>query len=106
MEELTGQARLVIEKVMPEIDAGCFPIKRVLGERVVVEADIFADGHDVISAFLIYRRENDTDWAETPMQSLVNDRWRGSFAVTELGRYHYTVLAWVDRFRSWKRSLS
>jgi len=106
VEELTGQARLVIENVKPEIDDGRFPIKRVVGDRVVVEADIFADGHDVISALLIYRKEDDLEWTETPMEPLVSDRWRGSFVVTELGRYHYAVLAWADRFRSWKRDLA
>jgi len=102
MEELTGQTRVVIENIKPEIADGRFPIKRVVGDRVVVEADIFTDGHDAISALL----ENDPQWAEAPMEPLVNDRWRGSFAVTELGRYHYTVLTWVDRFRSWKRDLA
>jgi len=106
VEELTGQARVVIENMKPEIDDGRFPIKRVVGDRVVVEADIFADGHDVISALLLCRKENDLEWDETPMKLLVNDHWRGSFLVTELGRYRYTVLAWVDRFNSWRWDLT
>ncbi len=106
MEELIGQARVVIGDIKPQIDDGRFPIKRVVGDRVVVEADIFADGHDAISALLIYRKENGPKWAEAPMEPLANDRWRGSFLVTELGRYHYTIVAWVDRFRSWKRDLA
>src|SRR6185312_10402088 len=44
-----GRRRVVIENVSPEIDAGRFPIKRAIGESVVVEAAIFADGHDAIS---------------------------------------------------------
>jgi starch synthase (maltosyl-transferring) len=106
VEELTGQTRVVIEEIKPEIDDGRFPIKRVVGDRVAVEADIFADGHDAISASLIYRKEDDPDWSETPMGPLINDHWRGSFVVTELGRYHYTVLAWVDQFRSWRQDLT
>ncbi len=106
MEGSAGQVRVIIEGLKPEIDGGRFPIKRVIGERVVVEADIFADGHDAISALLLYRNENDPEWAETPMEPLINDRWRGSFAVAELGRYRYTVLAWVDQFKSWRRDLT
>jgi starch synthase (maltosyl-transferring) len=106
VEELTGQTRVVIEGIKPEIDDGRFPIKRIVGDRVVVEADIFADGHDAISALLIYRKGNNPDWAETPMEPLINDHWRGSFVVTELGTYHYTILAWVDQFRSWRRDLA
>jgi starch synthase (maltosyl-transferring) len=106
VKKTTGQARVVIEGLRPEIDGGRFPIKRVIGEKVVVEADIFVDGYDVISAVLLYRKGNDTGWAETPMEPLVNDRWRGSFVVTDVGRYVYTILAWVDQFKSWKRDLA
>ena len=106
MEGPTGQVRMIIEGLKPEIDGGRFPIKRVIGERVVVEADIFADGHDAISALLLSRKENDPEWAETPMEPLINDRWRGSFVVAELEHYRYTVLAWVDQFKSWRRDLT
>ncbi len=97
---------MIIEGLKPEIDGGRFPIKRVIGETVVVEADIFADGHDAISALLLHRKENDPEWTETSMEPLVNDHWRGSFIVAELGCYRYTVLGWVDQFRSWTRALT
>jgi starch synthase (maltosyl-transferring) len=106
MEGPTGQTRVIIEGLKPEIDDGRFHIKRVVGERVFVEVDIFADGYDVISALLLYRKETDPEWTETPMEPLVNDRWRGSFLVAELGRYLYTVLAWVDQFKSWHQDLA
>ena len=97
--------RVVIEAVAPEIDGGRFPIKRTRGESVQVEADVLVDGHDVISAILLFRRAQDELWRETPMTPLVNDRWRGGFAVAEIGRYVYTLSAWVDRFKSWRRDL-
>ena len=106
MEAATGQVRVIIEGLKPEIDCGRFPVKRVVGESVVVEADIFADGYDCISALLLYRKEDDPQWVETPMEPLVNDRWRGSFVIAELGRYRYTILAWVDKFKSWQRDLA
>jgi len=106
MEEAIGQVRVIIEGLRPEIHGGRFPIKRVTGERVVVEADIFVDGYDAISALLLYRKENDSEWAETPMKLLVNDRWRGSFVVAEFGRYCYTIIAWVDQFKSWRQDLA
>ncbi|UCD22606.1 MAG: alpha-1,4-glucan--maltose-1-phosphate maltosyltransferase [Chloroflexota bacterium] len=105
MEASTSQIRVIIEGLKPEIDDGRFPIKRVIGETVVVEADVFADGHDAISALLFYRKESDSEWVEVPMEPLGNDRWRGSFAVSELGRYRYTVTAWVDHFKSWQQNL-
>ncbi len=98
--------RVLIEGVYPEIDAGRFPIKRVPGEEVAVEADAFADGHDAVSVVLCWRADGEAgDWHETPMELGWNDRWSGSFRVGELGRYRYTVVGWVDRFRTWYRDL-
>jgi len=96
---------VVIENVSPEIEAGRFPIKRVIGEHVVVEADIFADGHDSLAAVLKFRAEESPEWSETPMESLANDRWRGEFFTTKLGNYFYTIEAWVDQFKSWQTDL-
>jgi len=103
MKENEARTRIVIEGVNPEIDSGRFPIKRIVGDELAVEADIFADGHDVLSAVLLYRKEGDRNWIEAPMEFLVNDRWRGSFVVSELGRYRYTLVAWVDRFKTWQK---
>jgi len=105
MKETPGQLRVIIEGLKPEIDSGRFPIKRVVGEKVSVEADIFVDGHDAISALLLYCKENDPEWTEIPLEPLVNDHWRGWFVVAEPGCYRYTVLAWIDQFKSWQRDL-
>jgi starch synthase (maltosyl-transferring) len=106
MPEPDGRARVIIENITPRVDDGAFPIKRVVGDTVTVEADLFADGHDEISCVLLYKKEGATEWIEAPMEPLVNDRWQGSFQVQELGRYLYTVSAWVDRFKSWSRALA
>ena len=97
-----GRRRAVIENVKPEVDGGRFPIKRVVGEPVVIEVDAFADGHDVLRCLLRYRNEKDATWSEADMLALANDRWRGEFTVTEIGRYRYTLTAWVDHFLSWR----
>jgi len=99
-----GRRRVVIEGIWPEIDAGRFPIKRVVGEDVWVEADVFTDGHDEVACVLRYHHERD-DWHEVPMERAGNDRWRARFTVTELGPYRYTVQGWVDRFGTWADGL-
>jgi starch synthase (maltosyl-transferring) len=106
MTTLKGLHRVIIEGVKPEVDAGKFPIKRTVGEQVVVEADMFTDGHDAIAARLLYCKDSDQEWSEVPMVFLVNDRWQGRFVVTEMGRYYYTVTAWVDPFKSWQLGLN
>lgn len=100
-----GRRRVVIERVTPEIDGGRYPIKRVSGDRVVVECDAFADGHDEIACAVRYRGPGESEWRDTPMQFLVNDRWRGTFTVETIGRYSYTVIAWMDRFATWEHQL-
>ncbi len=102
MNEHEGTRRAVIDRVEPEIDGGRFPIKRTVGEAVTVEADVFTDGHDLVSCVLLAADEG-AEWAEIPMERLMNDRWRGTFRVERVGRARYTVLAWVDRFKTWQR---
>jgi starch synthase (maltosyl-transferring) len=98
--------RVVVETVRPEVDCGRFPVKRVIGERVEVTANIHADGHDVVGAALKYRRADEGAWTEVPMQALGNDEWTAAFTVTEVGRYRYTVEGWIDRFATWRLELS
>src|ERR1043165_1285934 len=97
--------RVIIKHVKPEIDAGRFPIKRTVDDKVVVEADIFTDGHEAVSAVLLYRKEGAKNWTETPMIPLVNDRWRAGFEVEEIGQYNYTLQGWLDHFKFWSRAL-
>jgi starch synthase (maltosyl-transferring) len=101
----TFSRKVVIENVQPEVDCGRFSIKRTIGERVEVTADIFADGHDVLYAILRHRPASRPDWEEVPMQLLQNDRWQGEFRVEAEGRHLYTLQAWSDRFLSWSRDI-
>jgi starch synthase (maltosyl-transferring) len=100
------QRRVVVENVRPQVDCGRFPIKRTTGEQVVVTADIFVDGHELLSAVLLYRKAGQDEWLVARMLPLGNDAFRALFVVESLGAYEYTVEAWVDRFESWRQELS
>src|SRR6476620_9262169 len=100
-----GQNRVVIENVGPQVDCGRFPIKRVAGDIVHVDADVFTDGHDALAVELLYRGISDRDWRRAPMTAQANDCWQCEFEVDEIGDYHYQVAAWVDHFGSWRRDL-
>src|SRR5262245_54016252 len=99
-------SRVIIEGVEPSVAGGRFPVKRTVGEELPVSADIFADGHDVLAAVLRYHHVSSEDWHEVKMTERANDRWTASFPLTELGRYEYTLQAWVDRFASWCKNLA
>jgi starch synthase (maltosyl-transferring) len=99
-------AHITIECVTPEIDCGRYPAKRVAGDVVTVEADIFRDGHDLISARVCFRGPGDRDWQYAPMTFDYNtDRWTGAFPVDRIGLWQYTVEAWTDVFRTWRSGL-
>src|SRR5215471_10692460 len=97
---------VVIDNVQPLIDCGRSPIKRVLGEDLVVEADIFKDGHDVVAAVLKWRVVGKRAWRQTPMAFVDNDRWRGVCTLYDQAIHEYTVEAWTDTFRSWQQEFA
>ncbi len=98
-------ARVVIENVCPSVEGGKFPAKRVAGDLVVVSADIFAEGHDVISVRLLFRAPGSPDWIPAPMEFVGNDSWRGEFSLSSPGTYRFAVEGWVDPVRTWQEGL-
>jgi starch synthase (maltosyl-transferring) len=96
---------IIIEHVSPEINGGRYPVKREVGDRLEVSADIFKEGHDLIGAVLRYKKTSAAQWQETPLHHLNNDRWGGSIELTENTRYLYTVGAFVRTFASWREEL-
>jgi starch synthase (maltosyl-transferring) len=97
---------VVIENLQPLLDGGDYPIKRIVGEDLVVEADIFKHGHDVVAAVLKWRVVGKRAWRETPMTFVDNDRWRGVCTLYDEAIHEYTVEAWTDSFRSWQREFA
>jgi starch synthase (maltosyl-transferring) len=97
---------VVIENLQPLLDGGDYPIKRIVGEDLVVEADIFKDGHDVVAAVLKWHVVGKRAWRETPMTFVDNDRWRGVCTPYDEAIHEYTVEAWTDSFRSWQREFA
>jgi starch synthase (maltosyl-transferring) len=99
-------APVVIECVRPELDAGRYPVKRVVGDAFEVRADILKDGHDLLSARIRYSGPADDEWRTVPMHYEQNaDQWVGGFKVDRAGRWLYTVEAWTDRFGTWRSEL-
>jgi starch synthase (maltosyl-transferring) len=101
-QEKTRQ-RVQIESVQPKISGGRFPVKRIVEDTVKVEADIFVDGSNELSALLLYKKEGKAKWTEAPMKHSENDRWGAEFKVTEIGLWKFSLEAWIDFFRTWQR---
>jgi starch synthase (maltosyl-transferring) len=100
-----GRVRAVIDAVVPAVDCGRFPIKRIVGEAVEIEAHCCTDGHDKLRVVLRWQRAGSGEEYEVDMQPRANDVWLAKFTPPRAGRYRYTVAAWVDHFESWRREL-
>jgi starch synthase (maltosyl-transferring) len=104
-EQFDGRQRVIIENASPEVDGGSFPAKRVAGDRVAIEADIFADGHDLISAIVLHRHDSARQWEEVRMRPLPNDRWTAEITVEKIGFHRVRIEAWIDHFLTWHRDM-
>ena len=94
----TRPARIQIQRVWPMLDCGRYPVKRTLGdERRRLGATSSATATTSSRAAVRYRPPGARRWLEAPMEPIGNDRWHGSFAADRLGRWQYTIVAWVDR---------
>jgi len=95
--------RLVLEAISPSVEGGDFAVKRVVGERVAVEAVVFADGHEQLAAELAWRASDSGEWQTMRMAQLPNDRWTGELTLDRLGRHEFVVEGWLDRFGGFRR---
>lgn len=101
----SGQRRVVIENVKPEINHGQQAAKRTVGQKFQVTADLICDGHDVLNAHIKYKYGNARKWSYAPMKLVNNDEWAGEFIVEKQGHYSYTVEAWVDYPLTWQHNI-
>ena len=95
-----GRSPLVIDRLTPQVAGGPFAVKRIIGRPITVEADIFAEGHDLLAAELLWRAADEKDWQRAPMVLLGNDRWRGTMTPKRIGRHLFTIEAWRDEYGS------
>ena len=103
--KLAAMPRIVIDQVVPSVDGGRFSAKRIIGEPVTVEADVFSDGHEVLVATLLWRAADEAEWRRIPMRSVGNDRWQAEMLPDRIGRYEFTIEAWLDKYASLCRDL-
>jgi starch synthase (maltosyl-transferring) len=98
--------RIAIEHITPSVDDGAFPIKRIVGRPIIVDADIVTDGHDILAAELLWKAADEKDWTRAPLIALGNDRWQTAFAPKRIGRHLYTIEAWRDDYASLVHEIS
>ncbi len=94
-----GRRRITVGALRPCVDGGCWPVKRELGEDLVVEADLLVDGHEIIAGVVRHTLEGGEEgWSEVALQAVGNDTYRASIRLEHLGCVRFTVEAWLDSF--------
>ncbi len=97
--------RFLIENVYPSVDGGRYPIKRIAGEPIEIWVDLLREGHDLLAAALLWRKEKGEQWRREPLRLHSNDRWRGRFTPPDPGRYLFEIEVWTDQFGTWRRDV-
>lgn len=97
--------RIAIENVSPAVNDGALPIKCVVHERVVVQADLLMDGHDRIAGELRWRATDEAGWRYAPLALLNNDRWQASFRPRRIGPHEFQVAAWFDAWETYRHDI-
>lgn len=95
------QGRVEITNVEPVVDCGRYAAKAVVGDDVIVAADILREGHERLAAAIRYRGPGDTRWSEAPLALVDNDRWYGTIPMASVGPWRFVVSAWTDHWASW-----
>jgi starch synthase (maltosyl-transferring) len=104
-EAIGTRRTVVIERIAPLVDGGRYAVKRVVGDQLLVTADILADGHDLLDAEILLRADDETVWRRAPMRPIDNDRWSGHVELLRNRRHAYAIEAWRDAFGSWRDGL-
>ena len=99
---MQNQTRIIIENVLPLLNSGSFAIKRIVGQKVIVTAEVFSDGHDVVESCVKFKHESEDNWQEVRMTHIQNDEWSAEFHVEKQGKYTYFVEGWVDYALNWQ----
>ena len=90
--------RVVIEGIDPLIDAGRFAAKAVVGWDFHIEADVYADGHEVMAAAVEL-----SDGRHVPMTHVANDRWDATVTFDTAGPEGFAILGWRNLYGTWRR---
>ncbi|WP_198651236.1 alpha-1,4-glucan--maltose-1-phosphate maltosyltransferase [Salinicola sp. CPA57] len=107
LQAATRSPRIAIEAVQPSLELGRFAAKTIAGQPITVSAVIFADGHDVLAAEVVWRDDRGQGGREA--MHLVHppgkDIWDAVITPTRIGRHTFVIEAWWDVFATYRDEL-
>ncbi|MGV9252839.1 maltotransferase domain-containing protein [Streptomyces sp. NPDC003697] len=98
----------MIQDLSPSVGDGTLASKAVVGEYIPISATIWREGHESVSAAVVWRhREGDAPSTSTPMvlADEGTDRWSATVVADRAGLWAYRVDAWHDPWLTWRRTV-
>ncbi len=98
-----GLGRIPVVGVSPVIEGGVYPVKAVEHERLLIQANVFREGHDAVMASVILTSPAGTQRRVdmTQVEPLGLDVWQAHIRMAELGDWTYRVEGWSDPWGTW-----
>ena len=95
--------RIPVIEVSPVVEGGRWTAKAAVGEVVPIEATVFREGHDAVSATAVLVRPDGTVHSTSPMQDIRPglDRFQGFLQPDAEGDWSFRVEAWSDPYATW-----
>jgi starch synthase (maltosyl-transferring) len=95
--------RIPVLEVSPVVEGGLWPAKAVVGEVVPIEATVFREGHDAVSATAVLVAPDGSDHSWAPMVDVAPglDRFRGFLQPDAEGDWSFRVEGWSDPYATW-----
>ena len=96
--------RVVINDIRPGTPDRLSAAKALVDRPTVISANVFADGHELVTARLRWRA-GDEAWALRTMTPLGNDRFEAVVTPCALGHHEFEVEGWVDAHATWRQRI-
>ena len=98
-----GLGRIPVTGVQPVLEGGAYPVKAVTHERLLVQANVFREGHDAVNASVILTSPSGTqrriDMAQIEPVGL--DIWQAHIRMAEPGDWTFRVEGGSDPRGTW-----
>ncbi|AQP44512.1 alpha-1,4-glucan--maltose-1-phosphate maltosyltransferase [Tessaracoccus flavus] len=99
-----GFGRIPVTGVTPVLEGGAYPVKAVVHERILIQANVFREGHDAVNASVILTSPEGTQRRVDMKQvePLGLDIWQAHVRIASEGDWTYRVEGWSDPWGTWR----
>ncbi len=101
-----GLGRIPVTGVTPVLEGGAYPVKAVVHERLLIQANVFREGHDAVNASVILTSPGGTqrrvDMKQVEPKGL--DIWQAHVRMAAEGDWTYRIEGWSDPWGTWRHA--